>query len=290
MKLGIAGAGYWGSKIVDSSGSAKVSTVVMDIRNGDDWHNDTLDAVIIATPADQHYHMTRWYLENGIHVLCEKPTSMDPQQQLELNHLAHSQKLTYQAGHILLFQPNIQYLLDFVSDKNIRHVESRRLNWGRLQTNLDLAWHLAPHDISVIDHLYRCNPVTTIDRFASHLNSSKQYDYAMFDLTYPQQHATITLGWHWPLKVREFVITCDDCQIWLDDEKLQIIEGEYTEESGLVKRKEHVLTFDNEQSPLQLQIQDFIRCINIGDTPRADADHMLRVTTTVTKMSGLLNV
>ena len=290
MKLGIVGAGYWGSKIVDNSSSAEVNTVVMDIKHGDDWRNASLDAVIIATPADQHYSMTKWYLENGIHVLCEKPTSMNPVDQTELNQLAKNQQLTYQAGHILLFQPSIQYLLDFVSGKNIRHVESRRLNWGRLQTNLNLAWHLAPHDISVIDQLYQQNSATKVDGFFGHLNSSKQYDYANFNLTYPKQNATITLGWQWPLKVREFVVTCDDCQIWLDDEKVHIIEGTYTTESGLEKINDRVLTFDTTQSPLKSQIQDFIKCINTGDAPRADADHMLRVTTTVTKMSELLNV
>jgi predicted dehydrogenase len=287
MKLGIAGAGYWGSKIVNSV-SDQAITVVMDIKNGDSWQNKTLDAVVIATPADQHYIMTRWYLEHGIHVLCEKPTCMNIVEQQELNALAAAQNLIYQAGHILLFQPNIEYMLNLVSASTVQHIESRRLNWGRLQTNIDLAWHLAPHDISVIDKLTNSLP-SNIDGVGSHLNNSPQYDYAQFGLTYLDKSATITLGWHWPKKVREFVITCNDCQIWLDDTELHITEGSYAN-GGLGETKISTVNFNPTQTPLQAQIQDFIRCVDTGNRPRADADHMLRVTQTVELMSRKLNV
>jgi predicted dehydrogenase len=282
MKLGIAGAGYWGSKIVNSA-SNQATIVIMDIKNGDSWQNKTLDAVIIATPADQHYLMTKWYLEQGIHVLCEKPTCMNVVEQQELNDLAKAQNLVYQAGHILLFQPNVEYMLNYVSGLTVRHVESRRLNWGRLQTNIDLAWHLAPHDISVIDKLYGELP-NTINSQGTHLNNGPQFDYATNELTYNEKSATITLGWQWPKKVREFVVTCDECQIWLDDIELQIIEGGYAN-GNLSETKISTVQFNPKQSPLEAQIQDFMRCIDTGNKPRADIDHMLRVTQTVELMS-----
>jgi UDP-2-acetamido-3-amino-2,3-dideoxy-glucuronate N-acetyltransferase len=287
MKLGIAGAGYWGSKIVNSASNQAI-IVIMDIKHGDSWQNKTLDAVIIATPADQHYAMTKWYLEQGIHVLCEKPTCMSVVEQQELNDLAKSQNLVYQAGHILLFQPNIEYMLNLASTLTVRHIESRRLNWGRLQTNIDLAWHLAPHDISVIDKLTNSVPLT-IDGTGTHLNSGPQYDYAQFGLTYPDKGATITLGWQWPNKVREFVITCDECQIWLDDTALHITEGGYSN-GDLSETKISSVQLNPKQSPLSAQIEDFMRCVDTGNRPRADMDHMLRVTQTVELMSRKLNV
>jgi predicted dehydrogenase len=287
MKLGIAGAGYWGSKIVNSC-SNLATIVIMDIKNGDDWQNETLDAVIIATPADQHYSMTKWYLEQGIHVLCEKPTSLSSQEQLELNTLAESQQLTYQAGHILLFQPNVEYMLDYVKELTVRHVESRRLNWGRLQQNIDLAWHLAPHDISVIDKLFGELPIH-IQGQGTHLNASPQFDYADFDLTYRNKSATITLGWQWPKKVREFVVTCDECQIWLDDQDLHITNGGYLN-GNLREEGVNVVKFNPTQSPLEAQIKDFIQCVEQGLSPRADSIHMLRIAQTVEIMSGKLNV
>jgi predicted dehydrogenase len=287
MKLGIAGAGYWGSKIINSC-SNLATIVTMDTKNGDSWQNTALDAVIIATPADQHYHMTKWYLEQGIHVLCEKPTSMSSIEQAELGALAESQQLVYQAGHILLFQPNIEFMLDYVKDLTVCHVESRRLNWGRLQTKIDLAWHLAPHDISVIDHLFGELPLA-VNVQATHLNTGPQFDYADYNLTYSDKSATITLGWQWPKKIREFVVTCDECQIWLDDQDLHIISGGYTH-GNLTEAQVSVVKFNPKQSPLETQITDFIRCIEQGCRPRADSDHMLRVAKTVEIMSGKLNV
>lgn len=289
MRLGVIGAGYWGSKIINSA-SNLATTVIIDIKNGDSWQNSQLDAVIVATPADQHYLITKWYLEQGIHVLCEKPTSMYSVEQQVLNTIAANNNLVYQAGHILLFQPNVEYMLDLVKGRNLRHVESRRLNWGRLQTNLDLASHLAPHDISVIDKLSNDKPIKIVSQ-SQNFNNGPQKDYANFELTYKHFSATITLGWQWPRKIREFVVTCDDMQIWLDDQNLQIIEGTYiSEKQNLTQGTPKVITFNPKETPLEKQIKDFISCIKEGRRPRADTDHMMRVVDTVTEMSRQLYV
>ena len=285
MKLGVIGAGYWGSKIVQSVGP-KISVTVLDVKNGDHWQNDQLDAVIIATPPDQHYTMSRWYLEQGKHVLCEKPTAVDTIEQAHLNKIAQESGSVYQAGHILLFQPSIQEMLRILKDHQVRHIESRRLNWGRLQTNLNLAWHLAPHDISVIDQIDSSRP-SRVWSLGYHLNRSPKLDYNTYDLTYHQFNATITLGWHWPKKVREFVATCEDLQMWVDDEQLHVIEGGWDKELNNLRRtSERVITFNPTQSPLQAQIQHFISCIEQGTEPLAGPDHMLRVVDTVQRMGN----
>lgn len=285
MKLGIIGAGYWGSKIIQSINKA-IEVKVFDVKNNDDWRDDTLDAVVIATPPDQHVDQTRWYLQRNIHVLCEKPTSMSVGDQLICNQLAEQNNLVYQAGHILLFQPNIQEMLCMIKDRTVYHVESRRLNWGRLQTNLDLAWHLAPHDISVLDQIYSAEPKKILS-MSNGLNNSPLDDYKTYQLTYDNFNAIITLSWHWPKKVRELIVTCHDMQIWADDKELHIIDGGWDESTNsLIKKSVRTVRFNPKCSPLESQINHFITCIEQGTRPLAGTDHMLRVTKTVHRMSN----
>lgn len=294
MKLGIVGsAGYWGSKILASANNIKGTwdIVEIDISNNQDWRNDNVDAVIIATPAHLHKEMTKWYLKNNVHVLCEKPTSLSGTDQRELNEIAENNNLVYQPGHILLFQPTIVEMLNILQGRAIKHVESRRLNWGRLQTNLDLAWHLASHDISVIDCLTYEIPSRNIKLVANDLNSSPFKDHAVFDLSYRDLAATITLGWHYPRKVREFVVTCNDMQIFADDTNLIVMEGGYDENTRSLRHiKTKNITINQPHDPLESQIKNFLTNAENRYMSLSVHNHMYRVAHTVEMMSKALNV
>lgn len=294
MRLGIIGSlGYWGNKILNSANNIKDSwdIIEIDVSNNQDWRNDKMDAVIIATPAHLHKEMTEWYLTNNIHVLCEKPTSLSGQDQLLLNAIAEKNNLVYQPGHILLFQPTIVEMLNILQGKRIQHIESRRLNWGKLQTNINLAWNLAPHDISVIDKIIYALPKKDIKLITNNFNSSPFKDYAVFDLSYENFNSTIILGWHYPKKVRDFVVTCDDMQLFVDDTNIIITEGYYDPKTKNLKQtKTKNLTINHIYNPLEMQIKNFLSCVENKKVSYSVHNHMYRVAYTVELMSEKLSV
>ena len=42
--------------------------------------DDTIDAVYIASPNSLHYEQSKLFLQNGKHVICEKPITVEPEQ------------------------------------------------------------------------------------------------------------------------------------------------------------------------------------------------------------------
>jgi len=58
-----------------------------------------LDAVFIATPSRFHSEMVRACLERGLHVFCEKPFCLDPEEGLQLAELAEQKGLVNQVGY-----------------------------------------------------------------------------------------------------------------------------------------------------------------------------------------------
>lgn len=64
-----------------------------------------IDAVYIASPNSLHYPQSRFFLERGIHVLCEKPAALDPAQLLDLQNLAASKKLVCVEALMFLYSP-----------------------------------------------------------------------------------------------------------------------------------------------------------------------------------------
>lgn len=59
----------------------------------------TLDAVVISTPSVMHASMVRAALEAGLHVFCEKPFCLDPEDSQVLTALAEERSLVTQVGY-----------------------------------------------------------------------------------------------------------------------------------------------------------------------------------------------
>ncbi|SEL79373.1 Gfo/Idh/MocA family protein [Jannaschia helgolandensis] len=60
-----------------------------DMLAGEKDRPDRVDLVTVATPNATHFEITRAFLENGFHVLCEKPMTMTVAEGEELVHLAN---------------------------------------------------------------------------------------------------------------------------------------------------------------------------------------------------------
>jgi len=177
VKIGIIGAGYWGSNLVrafnDTEGAAIVA--VADRKQGrlqfvtkryphirvtndmEDLLNDPdIDAVAIATPVPTHYEVGRRVLEAGKHAMIEKPLAYRYEEALKLRDLADSLGLVLTVGHVYQFSPAVEWLASRISSGNLGklfHIDSIRINLGPPASEVDVVWDLAPHDLSILIYL-----------------------------------------------------------------------------------------------------------------------------------------
>lgn len=72
--------------------------------------DDAIDAVYIASPNSLHYEQSKLFLQNGKHVICEKPITVEPEQLEELQQLAQQKQLIYLEALIGVYLPQMQVL------------------------------------------------------------------------------------------------------------------------------------------------------------------------------------
>ncbi len=77
--------------------------------------SDIMDAVYIASPNKLHYEQSKLFLENGKHVICEKPITIHPEQLVELQALAKEKGLVYMEAIMMLHQPQLPDLKEAVA-------------------------------------------------------------------------------------------------------------------------------------------------------------------------------
>ena len=77
---------------------------------------DTIDMVYIASPNSCHIAQARLFLEQGKHVLCEKPLSAKPEEVAELQQLAAQKGVLFREAIMMLYQPQRQLLKQAVED------------------------------------------------------------------------------------------------------------------------------------------------------------------------------
>ena len=114
-----------------------------------------LDAVVVATPASTHYPLIRDALNCGYHVLAEKPLTLDPQECLELSHLATSQGLQLLVDHTYLFNAVVNRGKEVIEDNQLgelRYGYATRTHLSPVRQDVDALWDLAIHDIAIFNH------------------------------------------------------------------------------------------------------------------------------------------
>jgi predicted dehydrogenase len=252
-----------------------------------------LDAVVIATPVRFHFKMAKAALEADKHVFIEKPMASSSAECEELNAIAESKGLTLMIGHTFLYSAPVRKIKEIVKSGDIgqiQYISSRRLNLGLYQKDINVAWDLAPHDISIILYIMECSPLSVNCRGNAHITPGIE-DVTNMALTFSNnQLATIHNSWLDPRKVREMTIVGTRRMIVYDDveplEKIKIYDAR-------VDRPPHYNTFAEftysyhygdiyvpyvkQEEPLKVETQHFLDCINTGATPISNGQHGLEL-------------
>jgi predicted dehydrogenase len=211
----------------------------------------------------------------------------------ELVHIARAKGLVLMTGHTFLYSPAVRRIKEIVDSGDlgdIRYISARRLNLGLFQKDINVAWDLAPHDISIIQHIIGEQPVSVNCIGTAHVTPGIE-DVTTMCLNFRrQQTAIIHSSWLDPRKVREMTIVGSRRMLVYDDvaplEKIRIFDAR-------VERPPHYDTFAEfhyayhygdvhvpylkQEEPLKTECQHFLDCINQGTTPLTDGKQGLEL-------------
>lgn len=312
VRVGVIGYGYWGPNIVRNfHGLERAEVVAVCDRNpaalkraarafpGVHLTSDfsevlratDIDAVAVITPVWTHYELAKAALENGKHVFVEKPFTSSPAQAEELIALAERKHLTIMVDHTFLFSGAVRKIRDVIDAGTLGplyYFDSTRVNLGLFQHDVSVVWDLAPHDLSIMDHIISEKPEAVVATGGNHLNGHA--DMAFITVYFPNKIvAHINVNWLSPVKVRTTLIGGrDKMLVWNDleaDEKIkiydkgvQISEGESVYDLLVSYRSGDVWAPKCDQTEaLKVELDYFVDCIINGCTPTNDGAAGLRV-------------
>jgi predicted dehydrogenase len=257
----------------------------------------SIDAVVIATPARTHYALARDSLLAGKHVFVEKPLAMNLSEARELVALAQTQERVLMVGHVFEYNPAVRYIkeaLDRGDLGEVYYLYSRRVNLGRVQSDVNALWSIAPHDISIALYLLGQMPEAVSCHGAACLNG-KVEDVIFLTLHFPGELLChIHASWLDPSKQREMTIVGSQRMIVYDDvsseDKIRIYDkgvyrrGDpiYGEYQFKVHSGDILVPRLDMREPLREELDDFVRSIRTGSRPQADGENGLRVVTVLT--------
>ena len=314
IKVGVVGCGYWGPNLIRNfralpDCSLKVMcdlnqdrlkhlrTLYPEVEASTDFNHmlngSGLDAVVIATAVRFHYTMAKAALLAGKHTFIEKPMAASAKECEELVEIAQQKGLVLMIGHTFLYSPavrKIKELVEWGDLGEIRYICARRLNLGLYQKDINVAWDLAPHDISIILHIMEENPVSVNCRGSAHITPGIEDVTSMWLNFSNDRTAMIHSSWLDPRKTREMTIVGSKRMIVYDDiaaiEKIKIYDAR-------VERPPHYDTFGDfhysyhygdmhvpyirQEEPLRSECQHFLDCVKEGISPLTDGKRGLEL-------------
>jgi predicted dehydrogenase len=238
--------------------------------------DDSLDAVVVATPVPSHYSLARQALEAGKHVFVEKPPAMRGEEMEELVALAEKRRLVLMPGHLLLYHPGVHKLRELVDSGELGDVlcvYGNRQNLGTIRTNENALWSLGVHDLSVILHLIPEEPSEVWARGNAFLTPGVE-DVVFCYLRFPSgKIAHLHLSWLDPHKMRKLTVVGRDKMAVFDDmeleRKITVYEkapeqpaqsyGEWRTRTGDIFSPK----IANDE-PLRLEMEHFLRLVREG--------------------------
>jgi len=252
-KIGIIGYGYWGKNLVRNFNALESCDLKYvceqkpelaeqckkqypNITVVDDYNtllnDDSIDSIVIATPVETHYSLAKQALENNKHVLVEKPLTNSYEKAAELQQLATEKGLTLMVDHTFLYTGAVMYLKEKTDSGelgNINYIDSTRINLGLFQSDVNVLWDLAPHDISIITHLLDKDP-TSIQAIGISHTANNIENIAYLTLKYNEKLIVhFNCSWVSPVKIRQMLIGGDKKMVVYNDmeitEKIKIYDS-----------------------------------------------------------------
>ncbi|MEQ3549118.1 Gfo/Idh/MocA family oxidoreductase [Pseudonocardia nematodicida] len=326
VHVAVVGYGYWGSKHVRVLCSMpSVAVTVVDehtgrlaealsrhpgIRVAEHVHDvlDDVDAVVVATPPGSHAAVALAALDAGCHVLVEKPLTTTVPDAETLVDRARRADVRLMVGNTFEYNPAVARLREIVRSGvlgRILYIDTARLSLGRYQSDVNVVWDLAPHDISIVSYLLDEMPAATAV-WAQRNIGRRHADIAYLRLSFERSRtqAFVHVSWLDPNKVRRVTVVGDRKMAVYNDlsdtERIRIYDAgvDSTTLDGSPEAHAMPVTYRTGDitslavpysEPLLVQDQHFLSCVRTGETPRTPGSRgldIVRVLATADDMGG----
>ena len=314
------GVGYWGPNLLRNlvvNKRCNVKTVVdlsedrrkyvqglypaIQVTDDPDvaFSDRTIEAVVIATPVATHFDLAMKALQSGKHVLVEKPLAGSVEEVVTLGKVAEGKSLVVMVGHTFLFNEAVRYVkraIDSGDIGDVRYIYSQRLNLGRIRSDVDSLWNLAPHDISIIQYWLNDPSPVRVQRSGKDFIQKGIDDVVFLNILYPSGVlANIHVSWLDPRKVRTMTVVGSKKMIIYDDvaeNKIAVYDKGIDRRAVLGEN----MDYDNQnfptfnyrsgdvlmpkidfKEPLMVEINHFLDCIQNGTPCMAGISHAQKV-------------
>ncbi len=312
VRTGIVGYGYWGPNLarnldrlaeselvvccdMSEKNRAKfsaayphipVTDALCDMLDGYD-----LDAVVVATSAPSHFSVAKAALEAGKHCFVEKPITLTSEDAETLVRIADERSLVLMVGHLMVYHTAVNYIRDVIASGelgDVLYLYAQRLNLGKVRTEENAFWSLAPHDVSIVNYLLGEVPDRVSATGAAYLHEGIE-DTVFANLHFPSgRMANIHVSWLDPHKTRKFTIVgskkmlvFDDMQatekVWIYDKGVAPVEALPYGEDLTLRFGDINVPYLTMAEPLALEVRHFLECCTTGGTPRSSGRSGLEV-------------
>jgi predicted dehydrogenase len=301
MMTGVAiiGAGHWGPHLLRNFNDHLASQVLwlVDLDEGrrkamserfpalsvsdnleDALGDDRVDAVVVATPTSTHANIVERSLTAGKHVLVEKPIADSLVSARRLCHLADDSDLTLMVGHVFLFNNAIRAADEYMAEGSlgpIRYVSMTRTNLGPVRIDVNAAWDLASHDVSIANSWLGGAPRSVNATGGSWLNEHIE-DVVVATLKYPGNVLVhIEASWLNPQKRRLIAVVGEERMLTVDD--LDLTEPLRIYDKGVVRPHDDAITdtYAGFRSKIR-EGQVLIPHVTSGEPLKAECESFLR--------------
>ena len=292
MRIAVIGAGNWGRNLVRNLSDMDVLSHVVEQKSDylkeissqfsevecldsfDSLLESNIDAVAIATPAQSHYEIASAFLKAGKDVFIEKPMTLCSKEASELVDIAKLNNSILMVGHMLLYQPAIQFIKTYLKEGHIGqiyHLHQERLKLGRVRSKENVIWSLGVHDIAVL--LYLAGSVPEEILCSGHSGVQEQIqDDAYVHMTFQSgTKAHLHSSWIWPENSRCMRIIGSKGMLVYDEMKQTVTlhKKRIGEDLENIDEGEETL-FEGSAQPLRLEMDHFVNCIKTRETPISD--------------------
>lgn len=327
IRTAVVGCGYWGKNLVRNFAQESVLQMCCDgspsvrarlereypgvqvVASYEDVIKDPgIEAVVLATPATYHADMAVAALSHGKHVFVEKPLALNTGDAQRVVQVADRSDRILMVGHLMEYHPAVTYIKEMIETGylgDIRYIYSQRVNLGKVRSDENALWSLAPHDVSIMYYL--------LDEEAEQVQASGQAflqeeieDVVFLTLRFPSGRiGHIHVSWLDPHKERRLTVVGSKRMVVFDDvhpkEKVRVYDkgverktteaAEYASYADLMQLREGDVLIPSLPStePLALECKAFLHAIHTGDAPRSDGADGLRVVTALENAQEALN-
>ncbi|MCP4592661.1 MAG: Gfo/Idh/MocA family oxidoreductase [bacterium] len=243
-------------------------------------NDPSADALVIATPVQSHFELTRLALEAGKHVLVEKPLCGSVEECEELHRIAEQRGLVLAVGHVFLFNNGIRKVHELIHSGDlgrVHYIHATRTNLGPIREDVNASWDLAAHDLSIFDYWLDGPSLAVSARGECYLNPPID-DVVVASYRYANQVlACVHTSWMNPKKVREITIVGEKRMVvWNDMDLIEPVrvydksvdagrEENYADSFGasrmIIRDGDVLIPKIPAGEPLQSECRHFIDCI-----------------------------